>query len=264
MHLEIFKTFFSPPVLLKILNCIIAVALLFVVYKVVRQSSRRLAAKALRPTGASVVDAVVRYTFLVLGIMYVLGVFGISLNALLGAAGVAGLTIGFAAQTSVSNIISGFFLLSEKVIQVGDYISLGDTTGTVASIDMLSVKLKTLDNQLVRVPNQSIINSNMTNFSYYPTRRMAVKVQVSYGADLQTAFEVLQTVPAQCPLVLTDPEPFCLFESFDDSGISLSLYVWFKKEDLRAVKNAVFIAVKSTFDQQGISIPFPQIDVHQV
>ncbi|MDR3284066.1 MAG: mechanosensitive ion channel family protein [Treponema sp.] len=264
MNIEILRDFFTAPLLLKILNSLVAVVLLYVVYRMVRHYSRKIAAKALSSTAAGILNAVIRYTFLILGILYILGVFGVSLNALLGAAGVAGITIGFAAQTSVSNIISGFFLLSEKVVRVGDYITIGDTSGTVDSIDMLSIKLKTLDNQLVRISNESIIKSNMINFSYFPIRRIAVSVAVSYDTDLQKAMDVLQSVPAKCPLILTEPAPFCLMDSFAESGIVINLFVWFKRENLVAAKNAVFVAVKAAFDEQGITIPFPQIDVHTV
>jgi small-conductance mechanosensitive channel len=264
MTMEVVREIFTAPVLFKIINSVAAVALLFVVYRVVRYYSRKLAKKALKPTAASVIDTVIRYSFLVLGVLYILGVFGVSLNALLGAAGVAGITLGFAAQTSVSNIISGFFLISEKVIRVGDYISLDDTSGTVDSIDMLSVKLKTLDNQLVRVSNESIIKANMTNYSYFPIRRFSVKVSVAYDTDLRFALETLQSVPGRCPMVLTDPAPLCLFDSYGDSGIAINLFVWVKREDFVAAKNVVFMEVKTAFDERGIVIPFPQVDVHTV
>jgi small-conductance mechanosensitive channel len=161
----------------------------------------------------------------------------------------------------VSNIISGFFLLGEKVISIGDYITVGETSGTVDSIDMLSVKLKTLDGQLVRISNESIINADMTNFSYFPTRRLSVKVLVSFSTDLKTAVEVLQSVPAQIPLVLTDPAPFCLFDAFDTSGVAINLFVWINRTDMAAVKNALVITVKNTFSERGIKIPLPQIQV---
>ena len=100
---------------------------------------------------------ILKYSFFVLAVIYVLGIFNIKITALLGAAGIAGVAIGFAAQTSFSNIISGFFILSEKSLKIGDYITIKDVSGTVDSIDMLSVKIKTPDNQMVRVPNETII-----------------------------------------------------------------------------------------------------------
>jgi small-conductance mechanosensitive channel len=153
-------------------------------------------------------------------------------------------------------------LLGEKVIKVGDYITVGDMSGTVDSIDMLSVKLKTLDGQLVRISNESIINANMTNFSYFPTRRLSVKVLVSFNTNLQTVMEVLQSVPPQIPLVLTDPAPLCLFDAFEASGVSVNLFVWINRTDLVTVKNALVVAVKTAFDAHGIAIPLPQIQVH--
>jgi small-conductance mechanosensitive channel len=256
------RNFLHSPLLPKVVHGLIAVLLLYIVYRIVRRGSSRIAEKKLKPTTAKIIENVVRYTFMVLGVMYILSIFGISLNALLGAAGVAGITIGFAAQTSVSNIISGFFLLGEKVISIGDYITVGDTSGTVNAIDMLSVKLKTADGQLVRISNESIIKSDMINYSYYPTRRIALKALVSFSTDLQTAIEVLQSVPSHIPLILSDPAPLCLFDAFESSGVSINLFVWVNRTDMAAVKNALIVAVKNAFDEHGIKIPLPQVDVH--
>jgi small-conductance mechanosensitive channel len=250
------------PVWEKLLRTVVAIVLLYLVYRLVKKWTH-LATKRLKPNTTTLVYTVLRYGFFVVGIMYVLGIFGINLNALLGAAGIAGITIGFAAQTSVSNIISGFFLLSEKVFKIGDYIDVEGTAGTVESVDILSVKLKTIDGQLVRIPNEAIIKASAINYSYYPLRRISFRIRVSYDTDLQTALDVLGAVPATIPLILLDPPPLLYIDTFDESAVILCLAVWMDRNNRWAVQTATAIAVKNAFDTAGIEIALPQVHIHQ-
>ena len=116
--------------------------------------------------------------------MAVLGELGVKLTALLGAAGIVGIAVGFASQTSVSNIISGLFLISEKPFAIGDVLKVGGTTGIIQSIDLLSIKIRTFDNLFVRIPNEKILSSEVTNITRFPIRRMDIVFQVDYGQDL--------------------------------------------------------------------------------
>ena len=191
-----------------------------------------------------------------------LGLFGINLKAIWGAAGIAGVAIGFAAQTSVSNLISGLFVLTEGSIHVGDTIIVGDVTGIVDEVKLLSIRVHTFDNQMVRIPNSTIINSNLTNNSYHNKRRWTVKVGVDYSTDMKFALETLQKAADLCPTVLKDPAPTVWFDGFDASSINLVVAVWFKPVDFLQTRNDIYIAIKKVLDDAGISIPFNQLDVH--
>lgn len=256
--------FFTPEILSKIVSVVVGLLIFTLVYLVVKHLVKKLALKKLKPQTAMIVMKVIRYTFYVLVVIYVLGIFNINLSALFGAAGIAGVAIGFASQTSMSNIISGFFVVTDHALKVGDVITVDDISGTVLSIDMLSVKVRTSDGRMVRIPNETIINTKLQNVSSYPIRRYDLVVSVSYETDLRRALELLKTVPAKCPLVLTDPEPIIFCTSFSASSIDITLGVWLNNNDLLTVRNQVFLAVKETFDQEGVSIPFPQMDVHLV
>ena len=190
-----------------------------------------------------------------------LGLFGINLKAIWGAAGIAGVAIGFAAQTSVSNLISGLFVLTEGSIHVGDTIIVGDVTGIVDEVKLLSIRVHTLDNQMVRIPNSTIINSNLTNNSYHRKRRLTLKVGVDYSTDMKLALETLKKAPDLCPTVLKDPAPAVWFDGFDASSINIVVAVWFKPVDFLQTKNDLYIAIKQVLDEAGISIPFNQLDV---
>lgn len=185
-----------------------------------------------------------------------------SLATVFGAAGVIGIIIGFASQTSIGNIISGFFLVSEKSFELGDVIRIGDKTGTVYSIDLLSIKLKTFDNLLLRIPNQTVISSEVINVTKFPIRRFDLDLSVAYKEDLGKVKSIIERVVRNNPLCLDEPEPLITFKSFGDSGINILLGVWFEKANYLKVKNSVFQEIKSAFDAEGIEIPFPHLSIY--
>lgn len=199
------------------------------------------------------------YTGLVL---IVVKEFNYDLTALFGAAGVVGIVIGVASQTSIGNIISGLFLVGEKSFEIGDVVRIGDKTGTVYSIDLLSIKIKTFDNLLIRIPNQSVISSELTNVTRFPIRRLDFQIGVAYKEDLRKVKMVLENVSRNNPLCLEEPEPYILFQTFGDSSINITFGVWFEKANYAAVKNSVFIEIKEAFDREGIEIPFPHVSIY--
>ena len=199
------------------------------------------------------------YTGLVLIVMRELNY---DLTALFGAAGVVGIVIGVASQTSIGNIISGLFLVSEKSFELGDVVRIGDKSGTVYSIDLLSIKVKTFDNLLIRIPNQTVISSEVTNVTKFPIRRLDFQIGVAYKEDLKKVKAVLESVARKNPLCLEEPEPVFILQSFGSSSIDLIFGVWFEKANFMAVKNSVFIEIKEAFDQEGIEIPFPHVSVY--
>jgi small-conductance mechanosensitive channel len=184
--------------------------------------------------------------------------FGFKLQSLLGAAGIAGIAVGFAAQTTLSNLISGVFLLWERSFLVGDVVSVGDNTGIVDSVNLLSVRLRTFDNRLVRIPNENLIKAPMINITRFPIRRFDVDVGVAYRSDPDQVMRILREVADGNPLCLDEPRPVVLFKGFGDSALQFMLGVWFAKQDFLAVRNSVLRDIKVRFAAEGIEIPFPQ------
>ena len=192
----------------------------------------------------------------------VLNEVGFSLAPLLGAAGILGVALGFASQTSVSNIISGFFLLAEEPFKVGDVVTVGDVTGAVLSIDMLSVKIRTFDNKMVRIPNETLVKAQFTNVTRFPIRRVDVPVGVAYKEDIGRVREVLLDVAEANPNVLMEPPPQVMFTGYGSSSIDFNFAVWAKKESWLAVKNSITEQVKLRLDAEGIEIPFPHVSLY--
>lgn len=208
------------------------------------------------------VSRTIIYTGYIGLILIVIRELNYDLTALFGAAGVVGIVIGVASQTSIGNIISGLFLVGEKSFELGDVVRIGDKTGTVYSIDLLSIKIKTFDNLLIRIPNQSVISSELTNVTRFPIRRLDFQIGVAYKEDLRKVKLVLENVARNNPLCLEEPEPYILFQSFGDSSINITFGVWFEKANYTAVKNSVFVEIKEAFDREGIEIPFPHVSVY--
>ena len=182
---------------------------------------------------------------------------GFDLSLLLGAAGIVTVAIGFASQTSASNLISGVFLLLEGAVAVGDLIRVGNTTGEVLSIDLLSVKLRTFDNLLVRVPNESLVKSEITNLTKFPIRRVDLIVGVAYKEQLGHVREVVAAVCDANPLVLRDPVVVFKITGFGDSGVNLEVSAWCVKDKFLEVRTGLYEQIKAAFDDADIEIPYP-------
>jgi small-conductance mechanosensitive channel len=209
-----------------------------------------------------IVSKLVYYPLMSIIVVTVLSELGFKLAPLLGAAGILGVALGFASQTSVSNIISGFFLLAEEPFQVGDVITVNDVTGVVLTIDMLSVKIRTFDNKMVRIPNEALVKTQLTNVTRFPIRRVDVPVGVAYKEDIGQVRRILLKVAEDNPSVLMEPEPAVMFQGYGASSIDFLFAVWVKKESWLAVKNAITEEVKRRFDAAGIEIPFPHLSIY--
>lgn len=209
-----------------------------------------------------IVNRIIVYSGYILLGLIILKELKFDITALFGAAGVVGIVIGIASQTSIGNIISGFFLVSEKSFELGDTIRLGDKTGTVYSIDLLSIKIRTYDNLLIRVPNQTVISTELVNVTRFPIRRLDVVVGVAYKEDLRKVFEILKEVARKNPLCLEEPEPLILMQGFGSSSIDILFAVWFERANYRDVKNSIIMEIKEAFDREGIEIPFPHVSLY--
>ncbi|PKN80194.1 MAG: mechanosensitive ion channel family protein [Candidatus Cloacimonetes bacterium HGW-Cloacimonetes-1] len=241
-----------------VLILIIGIPLLRVLKKVMAKlTHEKLSAQA-----EQLIQRSVYYFGVLILIVSILNEFGFKLSALLGAAGVLGIAIGFASQTSVSNIISGIFLISEKPFTIGDIVESGSTIGIVTSIDLLSIKLITFDNKFVRIPNETMIKTEVTNYTKFPTRRLEIMLSVAYKEDLERVSAVLYDIAINEELSLKDQEPVIQVREFADSGINILFGIWTKTDDFIVIKNKLMIKIKQRFDAEGIEIPFPHLSLY--
>jgi small-conductance mechanosensitive channel len=252
----------QPQTLSNILKVLIILACGFVLLKLLNFVIGRTTKKRFSQQSSMLIRKTVFYTGLFILVVTVLRQLNFKLTALLGAAGVAGLAIGFASQTSISNIISGLFLIGEKPFAVGDIIKVGDTTGIILSIDLLSLKLRTFDNLYIRIPNEQLIKSQVTNITRFPIRRLDIDISVAYKEDVARVRDILLDIARNNPYCLDNPEPLFVINSFGDSGINLLLGTWFSKTDYLALKNSLMLEIKERFDREQIEIPYPHISLY--
>ena len=229
----------------------------FVAARVGARIALHLAGERLTVHGKALLRRGVIYAILALFLVSAFHQLGFNLTVLLGAAGVLSVAIGFASQTSASNLISGLFLLGERPFSVGDVVKVGDTTGEVISIDLLSVKLRTFDNLFVRIPNETLIKSQVTTLTRFPIRRYDMKVGVAYREEIGRVKDVLMRVADRNPLCLDEPAPLFIFLGFGESSLDIQFSVWAKRENWLDMRNRMHEEVKEAFDAEGIEIPFP-------
>ena len=197
------------------------------------------------------------YGLITLTLAAALSQMGFDLKVILGAAGVLTVAIGFAAQTSASNLISGLFLMIDRPFVIGNVVSIGEIRGEVMSIDLLSCKIRTFANLMVRIPNETMVKSNITNYSYFPIRRVDFSVGINYGCDIDHAENVLRAVASAHPLCMQEPSPIFLFNGFGDSSMNIQFQVWTLTENITKLQNEMYRNIKIAFDQNRIDIPFP-------
>jgi small-conductance mechanosensitive channel len=262
LNWDYFSQFFSP----ERLSLLLRVALLLVVgipgVYFLSKWSRQYISKRFTAQQGMISGKAIHYGGLTIIIIMVLRELGFELGPVLGAAGIIGIAIGFASQTSVSNVISGVFLIAEQPFVVNDIIKIGTITGQVLSIDILSVKLRTFDNQFVRIPNETILKSEVTTITRFPIRRADLIVSVAYKEDIGRVKEILKRIAHDNPLCLQEPEPLIIFQGFGASSIDLQFSVWAAKEDWLNMRNQIYETIKKRFDEEGVEIPFPHLSLY--
>lgn len=212
----------------------------------------------LKPFIISLINALLKI-LLVISIIRILGVDTTSFVAIIAAAGFA---VGLAFQGSLSNFSGGVLLLTLRPFKVGDYIEANGHNGTVQAIQLLYTELITVDNKVIYIPNGSLSNTSIVNYSVKATRRVDFKFGVGYEADSDKVVSLLKEIVNKHAQILKDPEPFVRMSEHGDSAVMFTVRVWVNSSDYWDVYFDIIETVKKSFDEQNISIPFPQVDVH--
>lgn len=200
------------------------------------------------------------YVVLFITIALAVDVPAASLIAVLGSCGLA---IGLALQGGLTNIAGGLILLCFKPFEIGDFIETSSHSGTVIDIGLIYTTINTPDNKRVVIPNGTVSNASVVDYSSYETRRLDLEISVAYDSDIDMVKDTLLALANAHELVLKDPAPFVRLGAHGDSALIFKLRVWVKSSDYWTVNFDLLEASKKVFDKRGIEIPFPQIDVHQ-
>lgn len=234
----------------------------YIIAKFVSNISSKTCQKYATPQQCMILKKAIFFGILFIVLVTALQQLGFKLSVLLGSAGIATAAIGFASKTTISNMISGAFLIIEKSFSVGDQIKVHNLTGTVDSIDLLSVKLITPENTLIRVPNETILRTEVTNFTKFSKRRLDITIGVAYNQNIEKLRESLIKTATDNALSNNKPEPTVTLTDFANSAVNLRLSVWVKKKDFSKLKTALYEDIKNLCDTNVIDMPYPQLTVH--
>ncbi|BFM21167.1 mechanosensitive ion channel family protein [Gilvimarinus japonicus] len=246
---------------------IVTALLIFIIGKIVVKILVNLLGKVLGRTKldnilVDFVQAIANALLLIVVIIAALDQLGVDTTSMIALIGAAGLAIGLALQGSLQNFASGFLLLVFRPFTAGDYVEAGGTAGVVKTISIFTTTLNTPDNKEVIVPNGQIYNDNITNYSKLPTRRVDMVFGISYGDDIKKAKEIMERVVKADERVLAEPAPTIAVSELADSSVNFVVRPWVKTSDFWPVKFDLVENIKLAFDEGGITIPFPQMDVH--
>lgn len=252
---------FGLRLLLTIILFIVGSRLIKVVRKIVRRSMER--------TGADVgviqfMDSLIKLLLYFLLIMFLADGIGVDTTSVMALVGSAGLTIGLAFQGSLSNFAGGVLILLIKPFKVGDYIiyTSGNLEGKVTKIEMFYTTLFTIDNKKVVIPNGTLSNSSLINVTAEDKRRIDIVVGIGYTANLKLAKEVCLNLLAAQPAVLQDQNNMVVVDDLADSAVNLKICCWVSAEDYWSTRWELIEKIKLAFDENGIEIPFNQLDVN--
>lgn len=260
------NSFISQPVVSIVVRILGALLILFVGFKIARFIANRYdksrSAQRLNKTVRNFLKNIIKIVLYVAVVIGALIVLGFELSVFSAAIASLGVTIGLALQGGLSNIAGGVMVVAFKPFELGDYIETPDASGTVTDIGIFYTTLTTPDNKKVVVPNGTISNSVVTNYSTHDTRRIDFDFTISYTSSIDDAKKVLMACAKSDERILVDPAPKVMIAGHGESSVTIKLRVWVKNSDYWDVNFDMYEIVKKTFDDTGIEIPYNQLDVH--
>lgn len=239
------------------------------VFKLLANVAGRITARALSASKLKVTDLLQRFfvgiaskTVFIFGVLFAIRTIGVDLGPVLAGVGIVGFVVGFALQDTLANFAAGVMILLYHPFDIGHVIEAAGSMGKVTDLNLVSTTLLTPDNRRIIIPNGKIWGGTILNVTAHSTRRVDLDVGIGYGDDIDRALAICKRVVEAHPLVLADPAPAYFVAKLGDSSVDLAMRPWCKTGDWFAVSNELRKAIKQAFDAEGVSIPFPQRDVH--
>lgn len=247
-------------------NIISAILILFIGNLIVKTIAGSVAnvlmEKEMDKAVVDFIQGIVRYTLFIIVLVAALSRIGVQTASVVAIIGAAGLAVGLALQGSLSNFAAGVLIVAFRPFKSGDYIEVAGTAGSVDSIHIFQTILKTPDNKMVVLPNSAVVNGAIVNYSRHATRRVDLLIGVSYKSDLNKTKQVLRDVVERDPRVLKDPAVRVEVHQLGESSINFIVRPWVESADYWPVYWELTHKIKEALDENGIEIPFPQMDVH--
>lgn len=249
---------------LNLLGAIIILILGYIVAGWAARKVRNSASKSVRvdATLVPIMAQTVRITILIITLLAVLAQFGVQTASIIAILGAAGLAIGLALQGTLSNIAAGMMLLTLRPFKIGDVVNIGGTFGVIDEIGLFITQMHSFDNIGIVMPNSKVWNSEIQNLSKFDTRRVDLEFGISYSDDMDQAIRLIKEVLNEDERVLDDPEPLIAVSELGDSFVGIRVRPWTEAANVWPLYYHLLKRVKEVFDENDVSIPFPQRDVH--
>lgn len=246
---------------------LISATIIFVVgwtvIKLIKKLIMRIMVKReMEPTLSKFLADILIWTLKILLFVTVISRLGVENSSFVAIIGAAGLAVGLSLQGSLSNFAGGVLIIMFKPFKVGDFIEAQGVMGTVKQIQIFVTQLSTVDNQIIFVPNGVLSNGTIINYTYATTRRADLTIGISYSSNIKRAKEIAMEVMEKHPMVLKDPAPIVLVKDLAESSINLAVRPWAELPDFIDMRSDILEQIKNEFDANGITIPFPQRDIH--
>ncbi len=201
---------------------------------------------------------IISYGIIVVALIWILPTIGLELSGLMVAGGIVALAVGFASQSIIGNLISGLFLMGERPVKIGDIVIIDGNTGAVENIHIITTSIRTLDGLYVRIPNETVFTSTITNLSSNQVRRFEYTIGIDYSDNAEKALAVIKDVVDAHPLALVNPPPQIFVNELGDSSVDILVRVWAPSSLWLALKSELLRKIKEALDLNNITIPFPQ------
>ena len=248
------------------IRLLIAIVILLVGFKIVNVVMKKVKKgkgfSKLDPTAASFLGSFLSIVLKVILVVTAIAVMGIPMSSVVAVLATCGVAIGLALQGSLGNLAGGIMIFIFRPFRVGDYVETQGVQGTVKDTTIFYTKLTTIDNREVTLPNGTLMNASITNYTANDLRRVDLVFHVSYHSDIDRVREVLRSIASAHPLALQDPEPMIVLSEHAKSSLDVSMRVWCKTSDYWTLRFELIETVKKAFDKVGIEIPYEQLDVH--
>ncbi len=259
---ELYSTSEGPVTPEDLIKFVIILSFSIIFFRVLSIYLRRILKDRVSKDVGETILKVVHYGALVLIFISILPLIGLDPSGLLLAGGVAGIVIGFASQNIVGNLVSGFFLMFERPIKIGDQVEVNGIAGYVTDIRIISTLIRTYDGLLVRIPNQQVFTTNITNIVGHPVRRFEYTIRIRYSDDASAAIWLIKDLIDQEPFALLSPSPSVFVNELGESSVNITVRIWAPVSEWFGIKTRLLWNIKKTLEENGIEIPYPQRVLH--
>ncbi len=243
------------------LNLILAVFIFLaalIVAKVLTTQLRRSMKEKVSRENLELISKIINYGIMIIAFLWIMPTIGVEPSGFMVAGGIVALAVGFASQSIIGNLISGLFLIGERPVKIGDFVDISGNLGVVEDIRIISTKIRTLDGNFIRIPNETVFTSSITNFTNTPVRRFEYTIGISYADDADRAIELIKEIIEDHPLALVSPAPQVYVDDLGDNSVDIMIRIWSPSTEWWGVRMELLWKFKQAFDAAGIEIPFPQ------